>query len=213
MVQIIEEQRKPTFKDQLMSGLAQGSQVAATEVPRFFGEKLMQAERQKRQALEDEQIGQLIGQDIRGIQDPKLRQIIVQNQLKSQGANAGKTASFQSALSTINRMREIGSRGRLGKTLTRGIFGGEQAKERGEYEQLGKSLIQYATSIPIRNRIEFETLAEKLYDPSIRDKEREGILNAMERIVSNSLQEAGGFQPTPQERKPTERPPLSSFHR
>lgn len=213
MVQIIEEQRKPTFRDQLMSGLSQGSQTASTEIPRFFGEKLMEAERRKRQAMEDEQIGQLIGQDVRGIQDPKLRQIIVQNQLKSQGANAGKTASFQSALSTIKRMREIGSRGRLGKTLTRGVFGGEQAKERGEYEQLGKSLIQYATSIPIRNRIEFETLAEKLYDPSVRDKEREGILDAMERIVSNSLNEAGGFQMGSQQKQTSERPPLSSFHR
>lgn len=109
-------------------------------------------------------------------------------------------------------MRKLGEGGRLGKTLTRGIFGGEQARERGEYEQLGKSLISLASTIPIRNKAEFETLAANLYDPSIRDSEREGILNAMEFIIQQGLQEHNGMGRAPSEQI-KERPPLSSFKR
>ena len=110
-------------------------------------------------------------------------------------------------------MRQLGKGGRLGKTLTRGIFGGEQAKERGEYEQLGKSLISLASTIPIRNKAEFETLAENLYNPSIRDAEREGILNAMEQIINQGLQEHGGIGQRSSQSQIKERPPLSSFKR
>lgn len=191
MVDIIQEQRNPKFADQLMQGLSNVSRTSATEIPRFFGERLMQAEKAKQQALENEQLNQLLGQDISGIQDSDIKKEIVKNLLQSNVKKTQAAAPLQAGLATIHRMRELGSRGRLGKTITRGLLGGEEAKERGEYEQLGKSLISLATTIPIRNRIEFETLAGKLYDPSIRDKEREGILDAMERIISQNLQQFG----------------------
>lgn len=122
------------------------------------------------------------------------------------------------AREVIQRMRDIGANGRLGRgSGIWGLLGGETSRDRGEYEQLGKSLISYATSIPIRNRIEFETLAEKLYDPSLPDKEREGVLDAMERILNNSLQsvqsEMGGQQPQQPQQAPQNRPPLESFMR
>lgn len=129
-----------------------------------------------------------------------------------------KIVPLQSGLQTIQRMRQIGKGGNLGRTLTRGIFGGQQAHDRAEYTQLGKSLISLASNIPIRNQKEFETLAHDLYDPSLTDSAREGILDAMERIVSNSMQQfQGGESATStmmgQKPQTKERPPLSSFHR
>lgn len=116
--------------------------------------------------------------------------------------------ALQGAQDTLNRMKSLRKKNNLGRgSAAVGFFGGETAKDRGEYEQLGKSLIQHATNIPIRNRIEFETLAKKLYDPSIPDKEAEGILNAMERIINNSIKSYSGGESSSQEGKK----PLSAF--
>jgi hypothetical protein len=129
-----------------------------------------------------------------------------------------KTSSLKNALETVDRMESIGKRGNLGiGTSIQGLFSSEARKDQGEYEQLGKSLIQYATNIPIRNRLEFETLAEQLYDPSVSDAKRKGILKAMRRIIQNSLNPheelRGGQQENSELTEPmmNKRPPLSSF--
>lgn len=100
-----------------------------------------------------------------------------------------KSNNAKKALETVNKMREIRKKGNLGAYVKGGLhhFGGETARDKGIYEQLGKSLISYATSIPIRNRLEFETLAERLYDSSITDAEAEGVLDAMEKILNDSV--------------------------
>ncbi len=115
-----------------------------------------------------------------------------------------KENAAQTGLKTIARMRELGTKGNLGRGSNfYRVFGGETAKDAGEYEQLGKSLIQLSTNIPIRNRQEFETLAHNLYNSSLPDSEREGILNALESIIKGNLGS---------ENKDS-RPPLSSFMR
>lgn len=97
-------------------------------------------------------------------------------------------APLQSAFETIERMEKIGKKGNLGVgSKYKGIISPTTRKDRSEYERLGKSLIQYSTNIPIRNKQEFETLAHDLYDPSISDDSREGILNAMKRIIQSSM--------------------------
>lgn len=215
MVQIIEENRPKSFREQLLTGAGRAASEASTEIPKFFGHKMLEQERKARQVRENQQLSELVGQDISGIQDQNIKKAIVENLLKSKAPIMEKIAPLQTGLQTIKRMRELGEGGRLGKTLTRGIFGGQQAKERGEYEQLGKSLISLASTIPIRNQMEFETLSSKLYDPSLLDSEREGVLNAMERIITQSLQQYGTPTQTTQPTQPQvkERPPLSSFHR
>ncbi len=101
-----------------------------------------------------------------------------------------KVGALKSGLQTIKEMKDIGKKGNLGiGTGLRKVFSDEAAKDAGQYEQLGKSLIQLSTNIPIRNRQEFETLAHKLYDPSIRDAERDGVLTALENIINRSLVE------------------------
>jgi hypothetical protein len=100
-----------------------------------------------------------------------------------------KVNNIKSGIQTLKEMKDIGAKGNLGiGTGVRKVFSGEAAKDAAQYEQLGKSLIQLSTNIPIRNRQEFETLAHNLYDPSLRDSAREGILNALESILTRSLQ-------------------------
>ncbi len=144
-----------------------------------------------------------------------------QEETKKNIENQQNLAPFQAGLQTINDMRELGKKGNLGRgSSIMGLFGGETAKDRGQYEQLGKSLISLASTIPIRNQKEFETLSAKLFDPSIMDDEREGILDAMENIIQRNMQQylpqneqQPGQQQTHQAPKQTKRPPLKSFHR
>lgn len=111
-----------------------------------------------------------------------------QNELKNKQRE--KIVPFENALETLNDMQAIQKRGKLGRgSGAIGIFDNETAKDREEYSRLGKSLIQMATSIPIRNQKEFETLAEGIYDPSKSNAEIEGSLNAMEKIISRSIGE------------------------
>jgi hypothetical protein len=112
---------------------------------------------------------------------------------KQQQENQEKVIPFQNALESVNKMKQLRSKGNLGRgSAAIGFFGGEIAKDRGEYQTLGNSLIQFASSIPIRNKEEFEQLAGRLSDPSITDDESEGILSALERIIQGSLSGVSG---------------------
>jgi plasmid maintenance system antidote protein VapI len=111
-----------------------------------------------------------------------------------------KLEPFRSGLDYINRQRQLLKTGHLGKKF--GVGGGlsekpkvlstmtkSGRKARAEYERLGKALISLSSNIPIRNKQEFQTLAESLYDPNISEAEIEGNLDAMERIIRNNLGE------------------------
>jgi hypothetical protein len=83
-----------------------------------------------------------------------------------------------------------------------------------------------ASTIPIRNQREFETLSHNLFDPTITDAKAEGILNAMEKIIRASMEgvphpdeettqlkapaTAGARQGGP---APKEKRPLQSFYK
>lgn len=137
--------------------------------------------------------------------------------LSDQNKAKEKVIPIIGGINTLNRMRQLRKQGNLGRLSP--LYkqaGGQTAKDYGEYGQLGKSLISLSTNIPIRNRVEFEVLAEKLYDPSISDKEAEGVLNAMESVLKNSLSSYSDSFPDQNENdnsQPTTRPPLTSFNR
>lgn len=130
-----------------------------------------------------------------GLQKLKERGLLAAEALKGQkGDLTGeqRVQQIQDAKSRLNKMRELRTKGNLGGWIKAGAhhFGGESARDKGEYEQLGKSLISLASNIPIRNRQEFDTLSERLYSASITDAEAQGVLDGMEQILDASLKEA-----------------------
>lgn len=165
-----------------------------------------------------EKLAEMKGQFAKEAKQDEFAKTLLKDQQKIQD----ELIPLQGAMSSVQKMRQLRSKGNLGRgSGFFGSLGGETATDRGEYEQLGKSLISYATTIPIRNRIEFETLADKLIDPSLPDAEAEGVLNAMEKIVRDAAMPLlsriqGSEQPSmqqPTNEKVKERPPLTSFHR
>jgi|SRR5687767_11852685 len=225
MVQIIQENKRPSFGQKFSNAIGAGLQGGSELMKQYQSNKMNE------QAIEAGK--QLLGMDISGF-DPETRKALIVEGLKQKGAENLQSSKFanemqknqekqqqnlaplQGAMDTLNRMKALRKKGNLGIGSTYSPFE-KTRKEAGEYEQLGKSLIQYATNIPIRNRIEFETLAENLYDPTITDAKAEGILNAMERIIKNSLEAAGEevslTQPSSNKMESNERPPLSSFRK
>ena len=114
---------------------------------------------------------------------------------------AQEGSSARGSLDILKRQREILASGHLGPKIGIGGTGRKAgstlSKEgrtaRAEYERLGKALIQASTNIPIRNRQEFEVLAQDLYDTNRTQEEIAGTLNALERIIKSSLGEEADF--------------------
>lgn len=133
-----------------------------------------------------------------------------------------KIAPFQAGLQTIEQMRNLRSKGMIGwgSGLT-GIISPETRKDRAEYKTLGNSLISLASTIPIRNKQEFETLTGQLNDPSITLDEMDGVLDALERIITQNMQESGLNLDTEQEisipkrsnKSNDKKPPLNTFYK
>lgn len=209
-IQIIPERRKQSFGEKLGAGFANLGQEGPG-IAQAFGQNIMRQQQQTRQSEAYRKLG--LPEDFETL-PLELQKTFAQNLLKGKEKTQEKVVPLKNALLRIDKMREIGKKNRLGRgSSVMGYFGGETAKDRGEYERLGKSLISYASSIRITNRPEFETLAGNLYNPSISDKEREGILDAMEMIISQNLQQYGEGEEMQQAQTPKERPPLSSFER
>ena len=220
-----EGQREEDFLSQLMGGGRQ--QPAGKEVEDF--EETEETPRQggfDPSRWSDKQINQLRAIKSKSPKAQTVSNLAQQEYDRRQETKKAKTkyqenvAPLEGALETLGRMEKIGKKGNLGiGTSVRGVLSPNARREAAEYERLGKSLISYASNIPIRNRQEFETLAHDLYDPSISDASREGILSAMKRIIQSSMsqyeqpgEEEGGMEAR-QPRQPSkqERPPLTSF--
>lgn len=109
---------------------------------------------------------------------------------KLSGENQENLAPFYAGLDTIKQMKAIKNKGHVGvgSSLT-GLFSEDVRKDRAQYSQLGKSLISLASSIPIRNQAEFNTLAEDLFDPSLSQSAMDGVLDAMEQIIKQNMRQ------------------------
>lgn len=117
---------------------------------------------------------------------------------KALNAQAGKKAATQTAKRLIKRQKELLATGHVGSKVA-GIgstgrkagstFSKEGNTVRSEYVRNGKALIQAAAPIVIRNKAEFEVLAEDLYDDTKSQEEIKGILNSLENIVEDELNE------------------------
>ena len=181
MPNIIEENRKPSFGQKFAGGINKGLQFLQSE----------QTINAQNEALKKADFADLIGLP------PELQKIGFEQRLKDQRPNKEqqekkeKFTELQGAMDRLNQMIALRKKGNLGKGIpflnASGSPFPETRRDAGSYAQLGKSLIQYATTIPIRNKIEFETLADDLYDPDISDAYAEGVLNRMIEIIQDSM--------------------------
>ena len=249
MVQIIQRsQREPSIAERFAESFGSGIGAGINQRMAELHSEKLEAQKQKKSdeflREENEVVKNLIGKDISGIRDPKVRQEFISSALQGENIKLSgeqniqqkmmqlmadqsekdqkkqqEIAPYKSGLDTLARMRQLRSAGNLGRASSAlGFLDSDVRKDRGEYEQLGKSLISLASTIPIRNQREFETLSENLYNPNLTDAEAEGILNAMERILSSSAQGISGIENTASKQmensfeKKTAKKPLSSFH-
>jgi len=142
--------------------------------------------------LEDEEISQF------GRLSPEQQKgyLEVFKQQQKQTPKESKQA-YNKGLNIIGEQRKLLKSGHLGPVVGLGkrdissTFTKEGRKSRAKYEQLGKSLISMASNIPIRNREEFKTLADKLFDPTMDQAKIEGVLDAMQTILEEGLAESG----------------------
>jgi len=134
--------------------------------------------------------------------DPGLQKEILKRQTSQ---DQTKIQPLLTGLDVVNRQKELLKRGNLGPKVAftgtgrkaGSTFSKQGIKDRAEYQRLGKSLISLATTIPIRNRLEFETLSQGLYDPNAKQEEIEGALEGMERIIRDNLGATGVQQQIP----------------
>jgi hypothetical protein len=208
MVQVLPERapkpRNPDWRDALVAALQGGAQgyekgselrSLQEEKNRLTGERNAENEAFK-----------LRGIDLSNIQDAKLRNLVASAELQGKREKENiqerikqsepkelkkkqeEESKISNALNSVQEMKNIRKQGNLG--LGTGLWsklGGKTAKDKGKYETLGKSLIQYVSSIPVRNRAEFEEFAHGLTDANISDAEAEGILDSMEQLLNNAI--------------------------
>ncbi len=234
MIQILDSNKKRNMTQQLLAGL----KSAMPGIQSFLDKnEAMKRENSQRQAASNLGLDPDLSPELQkmmmqyqlmgGLEDKKgqnqLNLLSQQQQFKKdeaakklQGERKEKLAPFQNALDSINEMKSIGQKGNLGwGSGIKRYFDGETAKDYGKYEQLGKSLISFASTIPISNKSEFDTLAHKLYDPGIQDAQREGILDALADIIKRNMNmyseqnQEEGFSSLNTKNKP----PLQSFER
>lgn len=161
-------------------------------------------------------------QEEKNLQSQKKFDLDLQKLSRKERAEYQKeTDPINVGLGTLERMKQLRKKGNLGLAAHQGKlypFGGETRKDIGAYEMAGKSLIQMVSTIPIRNRLEFEAMADKLTDPYISDAEAEGLLNELTNRLEQELalknQKYSGYEgPQNTSENPKEKPPLDSFRR
>lgn len=195
MGQILQNIQDPNLRKQVIDVFQTKSKQVADQQKAQQNQQLEQQKGQQ-QFQQQQQLLQQKGQQAEGLLQQKL----------SQKDQKQKTQPIKSALNILERQRELLAEGNLGpkigtpgKTGRKALstFSKKGTQDRAEFERLGKSLISFSTTIPIRNRFEFETLAANLFDPTSSQEEIRGSLDAMQRILSNSLE---SFQGGSQER-------------
>lgn len=217
-MQVLPAVQRKSFGDRLNEGIGRGLETAQ----RFQQE----SKQQQAKARDRETVKKLTSMDL---EDPEMQKEAFKNYLQQQlqeqkyGYEAEKAGQklreekqeklmpLQGALSSVQQMKKLRKKGNLGVGATYSPFA-ETRKHAGEYSTLGKSLIQYVSSIPVRNQKEFETLAHDLIDPEITDAYAEGVLNKMEKLINDAAsQYSEGDSEFKQKKNTAQRKPLSAF--
>jgi len=131
--------------------------------------------------------------------ETSLEKATAREQAKQQFKDLGEKRKFESALDVVNRQKQLLGVGNLGPKVGIGgtgrklgsTFSAEGREDRAEFRQLGKSLISFASTITVRNRHEFQVLADKLFDPNATQEQIRGSLKGMERLITDTLKGLG----------------------
>lgn len=207
MVQVLAANPKPrkiSFGEQLSEGV----QKAIPMAQKYYDEYKDDQKRNAAAENESKSLMENFGINVSGLSS-EMRKSVVAESLKGQNRmelenarnlaksqepsandikNKEKVSGYKNALSTINKMKEIGKNGNLGVgTSFWQAIDPNARKDAGAYETFGKSLIQYISDIPIRNKAEFEVMAHSLYDPSLSDATREGILDSLQSRLEEAM--------------------------
>lgn len=172
----------PPRQKKLGERFAESVGAIGAELPNFLG----QIQGQQNIKKENEALKRF-GVDLTDVTDPDIRKTIIQGATKKKQED---TEKFSTGLQTIDAMRQIASKKNIGRgSQILGAFGGETARDRSEFAQLGTSLIPLvAAGVPIRNLREFEQYKKIITNPSSLLSEIEGALNGLERIFNEKLE-------------------------
>ena len=211
MVQIIQPARGG-YGGRQAEKFAEDNKNFASELMQNHQQSQERRQQQQNNFASNQMASKLLGYDTSGLNEKTRDQLIVdkfrqigaenlQNSKAEQAAkdlqgkkdreNQEKLVPLQGALSSVKEMQGLRKKGNLGTGATYSPFSSTR-KDAGAYATLGKSLIQYVSSIPIRNQKEFEAMSHDLMDPNITDAYAEGVLNKMEKIINDSMSAYGG---------------------
>lgn len=178
MIQIIPENRKQRFSDQLMSGLQNFSQAASTEIPKFFGEKI---KREKQKSVYKELgLPEEVGEFPESLQKELIQQVL--------GKKAQKQEATQAAIRSISDMRDIISRGNTGLNFLNMITE-EGRGDRAALDTAALNLERLAADMVGKGTLSqqrFKYLKERLPSGFKTDAENSAILNEWEKILEDA---------------------------
>ncbi len=113
MVKIIEENRRPSFSDQLFQGMSRASAEGSREIPKLLGQRMLQQEQmedqrtqQQRAQAENKYLTQLTGTDFNAVQDPEARKLLLQNFTKQKQESKDLEGTFGSILNEMKELKE-----------------------------------------------------------------------------------------------------------
>lgn len=186
MVQIIQENPKPSTRQRFAEAFSETAGKAATEIPSMLlGQKMMSAENEALKRM---------GLDLSGISDPELRKSIVSQSFKQkEDKSAEKMANLERLSGTINQLRD------LSKGSGVGVFGqfsptSEAFYNRAQIKTLGSDLLSYYKTLFPRGitQEEFKRI-EKDYIPKPGDPVEtiQGKLDAFENLIQRQMQSLG----------------------
>lgn len=213
MVEIIQENRKPRFSEQLLSGLGRAAEVGSQAIPQGLMQKEQQKAQQMQMAKENEALSSLVGQDLSNIQDPAIKKSIVDNLLKGQQnqqqdfqKQLGKQQEEQQiknvAQNSFNTMATLLKKNNLGRgSWIKSLAGGKTAEDVGAFQSASGGLeailvdmVNRGTLSNSRFKYITETLLPQYDDTDAKIKGKMKSLGAMLGLDISALEDAQDAQ-------------------
>lgn len=175
MVQILED--APSFAQQIARGQGEAIGSFGAEMAKSgydtYKQKRENAIAGQQQAQEDTRISELLGQDISGIRDPKMKALIVENLMKGQQAQqklASEKPDLTQSIKALNTLEGLIPKKGIGWSSFN--YGQEARHNRGQFEATQAAIMPLFKSMFPRGMTEKEfKFVNENYMPQINDSE------------------------------------------